>query len=91
MCHSNQRTNVMWNTAFLARQSAQSIRVGLAQPILCQLFRWFAALLSCSSDSPIQAPVLNRLGDVRGLNVFGAREVGDGAAYFKHPAVGAGA
>ena len=34
---------------------------------------------------------MNRLGDVRGLNVFGAGEVGDGAAYFKHAAVGAGA
>ena len=30
---------------------------------------------------------MDRLGDVRGLNVFGAGEVGDGAAYFKHVGV----
>jgi hypothetical protein len=34
---------------------------------------------------------LNRFGDVSGLDFFGAGEVGDGAADFEDPAVGAGA
>jgi hypothetical protein len=41
--------------------------------------------------SPIQASILNRFGDVRGLNFFRAGEVGNGAADFEHSAVGAGA
>ena len=41
--------------------------------------------------SPIQASVLNRLGDVGGLDFIGAGEVGDGAADFEDPTVGAGA
>src|ERR1041384_8884405 len=35
------------------------------------------------------ASVLNRFGDVGGLDVFGAFEVGDGARDFQHAAVGA--
>ena len=41
--------------------------------------------------SSVQTPILNRLGDVGGLDFFGAGEVGDGAADFEDPAVGAGA
>jgi len=33
---------------------------------------------------------MNRLGDVGGLDFFGAGEVGDGAADFEDPTVGAG-
>ena len=41
-------------------------------------------------QSSVQIPILNRFGDV-GLDFFGAGEVGDGAARFGDPAVGAGA
>jgi len=34
---------------------------------------------------------LNRLGDVGGLDFFGAGEIGDGAADFEDATVGAGA
>jgi len=39
----------------------------------------------------IQTAVLNRLGDVGGLDFFGAGEVGDGAADFEDATVGTGA
>jgi len=39
----------------------------------------------------VQTPILDRFGDVGGLDFFGAGEVGDGAADFEDPAVGAGA
>jgi hypothetical protein len=42
-------------------------------------------------QSPIQAPVLDSFGDVRGLDFFGAGEVGYGAADFEHAVVGTGA
>ncbi len=42
-------------------------------------------------ESPVQAPILNRLGNVSGLDLFGAGEVGDRAADFEDAAVGAGA
>ena len=40
---------------------------------------------------PVQTSVLNRLGDVGGLDFFRAGEVGDGAADLQDSAVGAGA
>jgi hypothetical protein len=40
---------------------------------------------------PVQTAILNRLGDMSGLDFFGAGEVGDGAADFEDAAVGAGA
>jgi hypothetical protein len=42
-------------------------------------------------QSSIQASILNRLGDVGGLDFFGAGEIGDGAAEFEDATVGAGA
>jgi hypothetical protein len=47
--------------------------------------------LATTLEPPIQTPILNRLGDVGGLDFFGAGEIGDGAADFEDPAVGAGA
>src|SRR5688500_12385407 len=41
--------------------------------------------------SSIQAPVLNRFGDVTGLNFFRPRKIGDRAADFEHTAVSPGA
>ena len=40
-------------------------------------------------QSAIQASVLNRFGDMGGLDVFGAGEVSDGAADLEDAAVGA--
>src|SRR3990167_1795567 len=42
-------------------------------------------------QSPVQAPVLDGLGDMGGLDLLGSFEVGDGAADFEDAAVGAGA
>ena len=42
-------------------------------------------------ESPIQTPILDRLGNVRRLDFFGAFQVGDGAADLQDAAVGAGA
>ena len=39
--------------------------------------------ISVVLQSPIQTPVLNGLGDVGGLDLLGAFQVGDGAADFK--------
>ena len=41
--------------------------------------------------SSIQAPVLNRFGDVTGLDVFRPCKIGDRAADFQHTAVSPGA
>src|SRR5262249_31329528 len=41
--------------------------------------------------SSVQTPLLDRFGDMGGLDFFGAGEIGDGAADFEDPAVGAGA
>jgi len=40
-------------------------------------------------QSSIQASILNRLGDVGGLDFFGAGQIGDGAADFEDAAIGA--
>jgi hypothetical protein len=45
---------------------------------------WLVLELQCS----VQASVLDRLGDVGGLDFFGAGEIGDGAADFEDAAVG---
>ena len=37
-------------------------------------------------ESPVQAAILNGLGDVGGLDFFAAGEVGDGTADFEDPA-----
>jgi hypothetical protein len=42
-------------------------------------------------QSPVQTSILNRLGDVGGLDFFSAGEVGDGATDLQDSAVGAGA
>jgi hypothetical protein len=42
-------------------------------------------------QSSVQTSILNRLGDVGGLDFFGGGEIGDGAADFEYPTVGAGA
>jgi hypothetical protein len=42
-------------------------------------------------QSSVQTSILNRFGDVGGLDFFGAGEIGDGAADFEDPALGAGA
>ena len=42
-------------------------------------------------QSSVQTSILNRLGDVGGLDFFGGGESGDGAADFEYPTVGAGA
>ena len=41
-------------------------------------------------QSPVQAPVLDGLGDMGGLDLFGSFQVGDGAADFEDAAVSAG-
>jgi len=49
-------------------------------------------LLSSSGDEvSIQASVLDRLGEVGGLNILLAFKVGDGPGYLEHPRVGPGA
>ena len=40
---------------------------------------------------PTSGPILNRLRQVGGLDVFGASQVGDGARHFEDAVVGAGA
>ena len=45
-------------------------------------------LQSALERFPIQTPILDRLGDVRGLDFFGALQVGDGAANFGKAVVG---
>ena len=46
---------------------------------------------TADSHPPIEAPILDRFGDVGRLDFFRAGKVGDGAADFEHPAIGAGA
>jgi hypothetical protein len=49
------------------------------------------SFLLTTLEPSVQASVLDRLGDVCGLDFFAAGEIGDGAADFEDPAVGAGA
>ena len=51
----------------------------------------FSCSMAYLLQSPVQTPVLNRLGDMGGLDLLGSFEVGDGAADFEDAAVGAGA
>ena len=43
-----------------------------------------------SLSTPVQGPVLHGFGDVRGLDIFGGGEIGDGAGDLEHAVVGAG-
>jgi hypothetical protein len=66
---------------------AQSRKFPTGQSWEKEVLRWLVLEL----QSSVQASVLDRLGDVGGLDFFAAGEIGDRAADFEDPAVGAGA
>lgn len=53
--------------------------------------RLLPGALNDSKHLPVQAPILNRFGDVRFRDPFGVSEVGDGSGYSQDLVVGAGA
>jgi hypothetical protein len=52
MYHSNQCSNVIWNTACFGSASDAKDRMGLPRPILFQLFHWLPAFINHIRHTP---------------------------------------